>query len=51
MVPRTLAENAGMNAATVLSLLTEKYTADIQCGMGVDIEVGEERAMKGRERM
>ena len=40
MVPRTLAENAGMDVARVLSALTEKYTEDLRCGMGVDLDVG-----------
>lgn len=39
MVPRTLAENAGMNVARVVSELTEKYTEDLQCGAGVDLDV------------
>lgn len=39
MVPRTLAENAGMNVARVVSELTEKYTEDLHCGAGVDLEV------------
>lgn len=42
MVPRTLAENAGMDVARVLSALTEKYTENWNCGMGVDLEVGVE---------
>jgi len=36
--PRTLAENAGMDASVVLSALTEKYASDVKCGYGIDIE-------------
>ena len=39
MVPRTLAENAGMNVARVVSELSEKYTEYLQCGAGVDLDV------------
>ena len=38
MFPRTLAENAGMDASVVLSALTEKYASDVKCGYGIAIE-------------
>lgn len=38
MFPRTLAENAGMDASVVLSALVEEYSKDIKCGYGIDIE-------------
>ena len=40
MVPSTLAENAGLDSTTVISQLMEKYSEDLHCGYGVDIEVG-----------
>ena len=43
MVPSTLAENAGLDPTAVVSQLMEKYTADLHCGYGVDIEVGVKR--------
>lgn len=39
VVPSTLAENAGFDSTEVVSELMEKYTADLHCGYGVDIEV------------
>lgn len=34
-----MAENAGLDATSVVSQLMEKYTEDLHCGYGVDIEV------------
>ena len=39
VVPSTLAENAGLDASVVISELMEKYSEDIHCGFGVDIDV------------
>lgn len=38
MIPRTLAENAGLDPTEVVSKLMEKYSNDVRCGYGVDIE-------------
>ena len=48
MVPSTLAENAGLDATLVVSQLMEKYTEDLHCGFGVDIEVGVLRGIHDR---
>ena len=39
VVPSALAENAGLDASVVISELMEKYSEDIHCGFGVDIDV------------
>lgn len=41
VVPSTLAENAGLDASVVISELVEKYSEDLHCGYGVDIDVGD----------
>ena len=38
VIPRTLAENAGLDPTEVVSKLMEKYSNDVRCGYGVDIE-------------
>ena len=51
MVPSTLAENAGLDATLVVSQLMEKYTEDLHCGYGVEIEVRMRGGVKDRVRV